>query len=134
MLTVPECEKSNNDGICYGVTVQKGENGENRAIRHSDEPETAAHDDHESAIDTSDGETAQFNGAEPAEFGIVPKRPRAQVEQPIAPDDLTIPDDLSIPFGLRRRPQPDEPRKDGKWADSYLSDDDDAFIASGKFK
>ena len=36
---------------------------------------------------------------------------------------------------LRRQPEPlFEPRKDGKCAGSYLSDDDIAFIASGKFK
>jgi hypothetical protein len=46
-----------------------------------------------------------------------------------------IPDDLSIPFGLRRQPQPQpEPRKDGPWAGSYLSDDDIEDIESGKFK
>jgi hypothetical protein len=26
-VTVEKCEKSNNDGLCYGVTVEKGENG-----------------------------------------------------------------------------------------------------------
>ena len=28
-VTVRKCEKSNNDGLCYAVTVQEGENGQN---------------------------------------------------------------------------------------------------------
>jgi len=94
-------------------------------------PATARDDTFGTASDTGsdDAETAA------TEFGSIPVDTRAQVEQPAAPDDLTIPDDLSIPLRLRRQPEPlFEPRKDGKCAGSYLSDDDIAFIASGKFK
>jgi hypothetical protein len=71
----------------------------------------------------------------PTEFESIPIKTRAQVEQPAACDDLTIPADLSIPLRLRRQPEPKpEPRKDGKWADGYLSDDDIEFLKSGKFK
>ena len=40
-------------------------------------------------------------------------------------------DNLDIPPFLDRRPQP---RQDGPWADTYLSDDDATFIESGEFK
>jgi hypothetical protein len=40
-------------------------------------------------------------------------------------------DELGIPPFLDRRPQP---RQDGPWANSYVSDDDAAFLESGKFK
>jgi hypothetical protein len=39
--------------------------------------------------------------------------------------------DLDIPPFLDRRPQP---RQDGRWVGTYVSDDDDAFIESGEFK
>jgi putative DNA primase/helicase len=40
-------------------------------------------------------------------------------------------DDLTIPPFLDRRPQP---RQHGKWAGTYVSDDDAAFLESGGFK
>jgi len=77
-------------------------------------------------------DTASDAGSDDAtEFGSVSNDTRAQVEQPAVPDDLTIPDDLSIPLRLRRQP---EPRQDGPWAGTYLSDDDIEFLESEKFK
>jgi putative DNA primase/helicase len=38
-VTVQKCEKSNNDGLCYGVTVRKGENDETRVCQHCGVPE-----------------------------------------------------------------------------------------------
>ena len=69
------------------------------------------------------------------EFGLIPNDTRVQVERPASPVSHEIPNDLSVPHWLRRsQPEPPPPRQDGKWADTYLSDDDAAFIASGKFK
>ena len=91
-----------------------------------DQAEASPSGDAELVTDTSsDADTA------PTEFGSVPNDTRAQVEPPAAPDDLTIPDDLSIPLRLRRQP---EPRQDGPWAGTYLSDDDIEFLESEKFK
>jgi hypothetical protein len=96
-----------------------------------DQAEASPSGDAESVTDTAPDDAETTDG----EFGSVPNDTRAQVEQPAVPDDLTIPDDLSIPLRLRRQPEPlPEPRKDGPWAGTYLSDDDIAFIESGKFK
>jgi Protein of unknown function (DUF3631) len=37
-VTVGKCEKSNNDGLCYGVTDGKGENGDSRVCAEQDGP------------------------------------------------------------------------------------------------
>jgi hypothetical protein len=89
----------------------------------------------EEAPDDTFGAVRDTGSDDATEFGSIPNGTRAQVEQPAAPDDLTIPDDLSIPPRLRRQPEPlPEPRKDGKWAGTYLSDDDIEVLESGKFK
>jgi len=56
---------------------------------------------------------------------------RARVEPHVTDVSRNGASDLEIPPFLDRRPQP---RQDGKWAGTYLSDDDIAFIESGKFK
>ena len=38
-VSVEKCEKSNNDGLCGGVSVQKGESGEERHVEPSDAPD-----------------------------------------------------------------------------------------------
>jgi hypothetical protein len=90
-------------------------------------PEEAPDDTFGSASDTGPDDAAK----EPTEFGSVPSDTRAQVEPPATPPSLAAPDDGSIPWYLDRRPRP---RQDGRWAGTYVSDDDGAFIASGKFK
>jgi hypothetical protein len=107
-----------------------------------DQAEAGASDNPELVTDTAsdtgpdDAETAQTG------FGSAPDDARARVEPgakrsaPIgAPLKHCGADDpagnLDIPPFLDRRPQP---RQDGRWVGTYLSDDDDAFIASGKFK
>ena len=161
-VTVPDCEKPNNDGLCNGVTVAKGEVGENRAIRHGDDPETSGHNEPEflteTAADTGPDDAAT---AEP-EFGAVPKRTRAKVEPPLddipaclrrciqcgAPSDTfgaVTEHDIGgkrlwlhqqcADFRRRRLPKLEsiaEPRKDGPWAGSYLCDDDINDIESGR--
>src|SRR5262249_30648559 len=104
-----------------------------------DQAEAGPSGDPELVTDTGADTRSDDADTAPTEFGSVPNEARAQVEQPAVPDDLTIPDDLSIPLRLRREPEPKpepfpEPRKDGKWAGTYVSDHDDAFIASGRFK
>jgi putative DNA primase/helicase len=97
-------------------------------------PEETTDDTFETLDDTF-GASAD-TGADDAEtgsteFGSIPKGTRAQVEPLAANVRPNTADDLDIPPLLDRRPKP---RQDGKWAGTYLSDDDDAFIASGKFK
>jgi len=100
-----------------------------------DQVDAGPSDNPELVTDTGADTVSDDAETPPTEFGSIPKGTRAQVEQPAVPDNLTIPNDLSIPLRLRRQPEPlPEPRKDGKWAGTYVSDDDAAFIASGKFK
>jgi len=122
-VTVRNCEKSNNDAICNGVTVEKGVSGENREIRLGDEPEAERHDDPELVTDTTSDTGPDDADTAPTEFGSIPKDTRAQVEPPA--------DDLTIPPNLDRRPKP---RQDGPWPGTYPSDDDIKDIEAGKFK
>jgi putative DNA primase/helicase len=64
-------------------------------------------------------------------FGSTTGEARARVEPRSTHARRKAAGDLEIPTFLDRRPQP---RQDGKWAGTYLSDDDAAFIESGKFK
>src|SRR5262249_48984177 len=70
--------------------------------------------------------------------GPVSPKSAPNIEHTRAPDEphqndisWTADAHLDIPPLLDRRPKP---RQDGRWAGTYVSDDDDAFIASGKFK
>jgi hypothetical protein len=83
-----------------------------------DQAEAGASDDPELVTDTDIDVRPDDAEAAPAEFGSIPIDTRAQVEQPAAPDDLTIPDDPSddgsIPPCLRRCEQcggPSDPDK-----------------------
>jgi hypothetical protein len=70
-----------------------------------------------------------------AEFGSAPNDTPAQVEQSDSLVSHEIPKDLSVPHWLRRStPEAPSPRQDGKWAGTFVSDDDDVFIENGKFK
>jgi putative DNA primase/helicase len=129
---------SKNDELSYShagsdaSTFQKPATGREGDF---DQADAEPADDAESVTDTG------WDDAEPddAEFGLVPKDTRAQVEPrakgsaPIGAHKLKhrARDDLEIPPILDRRPQP---RQDGPWAGTYLSDDDIEFIESGKFK
>jgi putative DNA primase/helicase len=132
---------SKNDDLSYsdaglGTWVDKkaatGRQGEFDQAEAGPSHDPEPGDDTFGAVPNTGSDNAE---TEQAEFGSIPKGTRAQVELPAVSGDLTIPDDLSIPLHLRRQPEPlPEPRKDGKRAGTYLSDDDIAFIESGKFK
>lgn len=81
----------------------------------------------------SDGRDGRDGVAGPVSPKPAPniERAHSQVEPRAANVRRNAADDLDIPTFLDRRPHP---RQDGKWAGTYLSDDDDAFIASRKFK
>jgi hypothetical protein len=96
-----------------------------------DQAQAGLSDDPEPLTDTA----SDVGSDDATEFGSIPKVTRAQVEPhtkksaPIgAPLKHRTRDDLEIPPLLDRRPQP---RQDGKWAGTYLSDDDIEFLERG---
>ena len=110
-------EKPANDGDMNACTEKIPQTP---TAKDFDEANAEPADDAESVTDSGldDAETTD------AEFGLVPKGTPAPVE-------LVKSSDLTIPPILDRRPQP---RQDGKWAGTFVTDDDDDFIESGKFK